>query len=160
MLYCTLMNHSFRRTITITAWPLIDTILTIFSNLVLLHWGVRLAIVATAVVMTTLNLLLFYLLSLEKPVQEWVAKKSEKISLLQKKVKSARYGKTIVILLVFTVSGPAMAGVPLLWLLGIKGRNAVLLIALGSTINSLLWVGGIYNIFWIIARDAFTKSVM
>jgi hypothetical protein len=154
------MNNSLRRVITIAAWPFIDTALTIFSNLILLHWGVRLAIVATAVVMTTLNLLLFHLLSLEKPIQEWVTKKSRRISFLQKKIKSLEYGKTTVILLVFTISGPAMAGVPLLWLLGVKGRTAAVLIILGSTINSLLWVGGVYNIFWIVARDLIIRNVL
>lgn len=155
------MSTWLRRTLTILFWPLIDTILTIFSNAVLLKFGVKTSILSTIILMTILNLGLFRLLSMEKEIQEWVGEKSQQLNFWKKKIKNMEYGKTLVILGVYTISGPAMAGVPLIWILGVKGKLAYTLIVIGSVLNSFVWVGGVYNLFWYLVKDiiATTKII-
>lgn len=142
-----------RRTLTIAFWPFIDSIMTVFSNAILLHYGTKAAVLSTIVVMTLLNFLLFYLLSLEKELQGFIEKQSRKVKFLHKKVGKLEWGKTATILIVYTLSGPAMAGVPLMWVLGMRGKKAYWLIVIGVTMNSILWVGGIYHFFWILVHD-------
>lgn len=131
--------------------------MTVFSNAVLLHYGVKTAVVSTTLVMIVLNMMLFYLLSLEKELQDFIDRHSKNLKFLHNTVRKLEWGKTAAILLVYTVSGPAMAGVPLMWILGVRGKKAYILIVIGVTINSILWVGGVYNFFWIIVHDVIVK---
>lgn len=153
------MNKDLRRTLTILAWPTIDTILTVFSNVVLLHFGVKIAVLATIIAMIILNSTLFYLLSIEVEIQKWILRRTGAIAFWQKKIKGLEYGRTGAILAVYTISGPAMAGVPLLWLLGVKKKTAYILIFIGSILNSIVWVGGVYATFWYFAKDLILRRV-
>lgn len=104
--------------------------------------------------MLALNFMLFYLLSLENELQNWIGKQTKKITSWRQKIQKFSIGESALILIVYTLSGPAMAGVPLLWVLGIKGKKAYFYITIGVVINSILWVGGVYHLFWILAYDA------
>ncbi|OGY15989.1 MAG: hypothetical protein A3H88_00470 [Candidatus Blackburnbacteria bacterium RIFCSPLOWO2_02_FULL_44_9] len=155
MIFKRIITHMpwFRRSITIAFWPFTDSLLTVLSNAILLKFGAETAVAATIILMTFLNLFLFGLLNKEKEFQEKITQKMSKFLEWSKKAKSIKYGGVIASLFVFTISGPAMAGVPFLWILGIKKHKAYALIIIGSTINSLLWVGGIYNNFWIFIKS-------
>ncbi|OGY09022.1 MAG: hypothetical protein A2782_00860 [Candidatus Blackburnbacteria bacterium RIFCSPHIGHO2_01_FULL_43_15b] len=131
--------------------------MTVFSNTILLRYGVKTAVVSTIVLMFILNCALFYLLSLERELQSWINKQSKNIRTWQKNLQRFNVGESALILIVYTLSGPAMAGVPLLWVLGIKGKKAYFYITIGVTINSILWVGGVYHVFWILAYDAISS---
>ncbi|MBI4028755.1 MAG: hypothetical protein HY376_00080 [Candidatus Blackburnbacteria bacterium] len=147
----------FRRSATIAFWPLIDSIMTVFSNIILLRYGVKTAVSSTIILMFVLNATLFYLLSLEHELQSWIDKQSKNINSWRKTTQRFNVGESALILIVYTLSGPAMAGVPLLWVLGVKGKKAYFYIAVGVIINSILWVGGIYHIFWILAHEAISQ---
>ncbi len=144
----------FRRSATIAFWPFIDSIMTVFSNTILLRYGVKMAVITTIILMLALNFMLFYLLSLENELQNWIGKQTKKITSWRQKIQKFSIGESALILIVYTLSGPAMAGVPLLWVLGIKGKKAYFYITIGVVINSILWVGGVYHLFWILAYDA------
>ncbi|MBI2591047.1 MAG: hypothetical protein HYW33_04255 [Candidatus Blackburnbacteria bacterium] len=128
--------------------------MTVFSNTILLRYGVKMAVITTIILMLALNFMLFYLLSLENELQNWIGKQTKKITSWRQKIQKFSIGESALILIVYTLSGPAMAGVPLLWVLGIKGKKAYFYITIGVVINSILWVGGVYHLFWILAYDA------
>lgn len=149
----------FRRSATIAFWPFIDSIMTVFSNTILLRYGVKTAVITTIILMIVLNFMLFYLLSLEHELQNWIGKQTKKINYWRQKIRKFSIGESALILIVYTLSGPAMAGVPLLWVLGVKGKKAYFYITIGVIINSILWVGGVYHLFWILAYDAIRNWV-
>lgn len=147
------MNDGFlRRTVLIGFWPLADFIVTIFANVLLVNTGVIRSVIATSIFASALNVLFLYLLNYEKGLYDIVVKTSKKVGFLKLQKLSAKIGKTLAILLVYLVSGPAMVGAPLIWLLGIRGRKAYMLAILGVTLNSIIWVGGFYHLFWTLVR--------
>lgn len=141
-----------RRVFTISFWPVADSLLTIFSNAMLLKFGVKTAVIASVFAMAGLNLLLFNLLNKEKILQDRISKSTSKIFKLKTKIENLEIGKALACFAVFVISGPAMAGVPLLWLLKIKKKTVYNIIFLGSIVNSILWVGGVWNIFWFLVK--------
>ncbi|MBI2007129.1 MAG: hypothetical protein HYS83_00260 [Candidatus Blackburnbacteria bacterium] len=50
-----------------------------------------------------------------------------------------------------------MAGAPLIWLLGIRGMRAYTLVIVGTLLNSLVWVLGIYNLLWVLIREVVNR---
>lgn len=140
-----------RRALTVGLWPFIDFVVTGFANFSLVYFrgtevGLLKAIFSTAAVAAILNISYLYLLAREKWIPDKLAQQTEKFLELQSRIPFLDRWKSLGILAVYTVSGPAMAGAPLLWLLGFKGRKAYTLAAVGVTINSIVWVGGVYNI--------------
>lgn len=141
-----------RRIFTISFWPAADTLLTVFSNAVLLKFGVKWAVGVTIFAMAGVNLFLFDLLNKEKGLQDRISKSTSKIFKLKTKIENLEIGKALACFAVFVISGPAMAGVPLLWLLKIKKKTAYNVIFAGSVVNSILWVGGVWNLFWYLIK--------
>lgn len=140
-----------RRVLTVALWPFIDWIVTIFANLSLVYFretelGLLKSIFSTAAIATVLNIGYLYLLGREKWIPEKLSAQAEKFLELERRIPFLDRWKSLGILAVYTVSGPAMAGAPLLWLLGFKGRKAYTLAIIGVTINSIIWVGGVYNV--------------
>lgn len=152
------MIQLLRRIITITFWPLIDLVVTLFGNWMLVHSRVWVAILATAFVTMLFNFTLLYLLSFEKAVPRWFEKQIDKISGLHSFLSRMQVGEFVTILIVYVISGPAMAGAPLIWLLGIKGKRAASLVVIGVTLNSILWVGGVYNVLWLLIHEVVVRG--
>ena len=48
-----------------------------------------------------------------------------------------------------------MAGLPLIWLLRIRGIRAYVLVVIGTTLNGIFWVGAVYSNIWVILRGLF-----
>lgn len=149
----------FRRLATIVFWPSIDIVVAFFANYMLVRFDSTTAVLATGVAAMSLNLVLLHLLYLEKDLQRWVHKRAKRILFLEQKFQAVEHGKNLAVLTVYLVSGPAMAGAPLIWLLGIKGIRAYTLVILGTFLNSLVWVLGIYSFFWVLVREV-TSRVM
>lgn len=147
-----------RRLFTIVFWPSIDIIVAIFANYMLIRFDSRTAVLATGAVAVSLNIVLLHLLYLERDLQTWVHQRAKKVLALERKVQAVEHGKNLAVLTVYMISGPAMAGAPLIWLLGIKGVRAYTLVIIGVALNSLFWVLGVYNIFWVLVRELVSKG--
>ena len=117
-------DNLLRRTLIVGFWPLTDFIVTILANILLVNAGVIRAIVITAIVASTLNVLFLYLLNFEKDLHKIVEKSAKKIGFVRFEKLSLKIGKTFAILIAYLVSGPAMVGAPLIWLLGVRGKKA------------------------------------
>lgn len=146
-----------RRLLTIIFWPSIDIIVAFFANILLVKFEPDRAVIFTTLLAMVLNLIFLHLLYLEKDLQSWVHKRAGKILYLEKKFQAVEHGKNLAILTVYLISGPAMAGAPLIWLLGIKGLRAYTLVIIGVALNSLFWVLGVYNIFWVLVREVLQR---
>lgn len=142
-----------RRILTFLFWPSIDFFVTFFANVMLIKFSAPTAALWTGVSAVFLNLIFLHLLYLEKDLQFWVHKRAKKILAIEKKFQKLEHGKNLAVLSVYAISGPAMAGAPLIWLLGIRGFQAYALVLVGTLINSLIWVLGVYNLLWLIARQ-------
>lgn len=148
----------FRRLATVIFWPSIDIVVAFFANYMLVRFDSTTAVLATGVAAMFLNLILLHLLYLEKDLQRWVHKRARRILFLEQKFQAVEHGKNMAVLTVYLVSGPAMAGAPLIWLLGIKGLRAYTLVIIGVALNSLFWVLGVYNIFWVLVRELVSRG--
>lgn len=146
-----------RRLLTIVFWPSIDIIVAFFANFMIIRSSPATAVITTGVVAMSLNIIFLHLLFLEKDLQKWVHKRAGKILALEKKFQAVEHGKNLAVLTVYLVSGPAMAGAPLIWLLGIRGLRAYALVIIGVALNSLFWVLGVYNIFWVLVREVLQR---
>lgn len=148
-----------RRLVTLVLWPSIDIIVTIFSNYLILRYNGFVATTATIAVMIVLNGALLYLLLLELDLSDWIRAKTDRLEKIRRFVEATERRRNLVILLVYTLSGPTMAGVPLIWLMGITGKRAYSLVVIGTTLNGIFWVGAIYSSIWAILRQAFSFSL-
>jgi Flp pilus assembly protein TadB len=119
----------------------------------LVRFGAKTAFLATAIAALFLNLVFLHLLYLERDLQRWVQRRAKRLLFLEQKLQAVEHGKNLAVLTVYLVSGPAMAGAPLIWLLGIKGIRAYVLVIFGTFLNSLVWVMGIYNSLWFLIRE-------
>lgn len=144
------MDYWLRRFSTVIFWPLVDSALTITSYFLIAKLGVVSAIIGIAILAISLNFFFLYLLSFEKEAQQWIAGQFGKIAFWQRRIPGLDRGAFLSVLLVYSLSGPAMLGAPLLWLLGIKGRKRVFLVVVGITLNSIIWVGGVHNAVWLL----------
>lgn len=141
-----------RRIITISFWPILDWIVTFISHFMLLKFGVLPAVLVTSVVAITLNIIFYHLLLSEEGVSLWAQKQLRKVKPFYAFISKYSQSETLAVLVVYTLSGPAMAGAPLIWLLRIKRARAHFLIVVGIILNSILWTGVIYGTFWRIVR--------
>lgn len=148
-----------RRLVTLVLWPSIDIIVTIFSNYLILRYNAGIATTATILVMIVLNCALLYLLLLELDLSDWIRAKTARLEKIRRFVEATERRRNLVILLVYTLSGPTMAGVPLIWLMGITGKRAYTLVVVGTTLNGIFWVGAIYGSIWAVLRQAFAFSL-
>ncbi len=146
-----------RRFVTVIFWPSIDIIVAFFANFMIIRSSPTTAVITTGLVAISLNLIFLHLLYLERDLQMWVHKRAGKILALEKKVQAVEHGKNLAVLTVYLFSGPAMAGAPLIWLLGIKGMRAYTLVIIGTLLNSLVWVLGIYNLLWMLIREVVNR---
>lgn len=144
-------NAPVRRTLLISFWPVMDFVLTVLANILIVNTGVIRAVLTMIVVSSIFNVTFLYLLSLETELSRWV---HAQIALHKFKSLSVKIGKAAAVTLVYIISGPAMVGAPLIWLLGIRGRKAYILAIIGVTLNTILWVGGFYHLFWILVKTA------
>lgn len=144
-----------RRLVTLVLWPSIDIIVTLFSNFLILRYNTFVATTATILVMIVLNGALLYLLLLELDLSDWIRAKTDSLEKIRRFVEATERRRNLVILLVYTLSGPTMAGVPLIWLMGITGKRAYMLVLIGTTLNGIFWVAAIYSSVWAILREAF-----
>ena len=144
-----------RRLVTLVLWPSIDIIVTLFSNYLILRYNGFVATTATIAVMIVLNGALLYLLLLELDLSDWIRAKTARLEKIRRFVEATERRRNLVILLVYTLSGPTMAGVPLIWLMGITGKRAYTLVVVGTTLNGLFWVGAVYSSIWAILRELF-----
>ena len=147
-----------RRLVTLVLWPSIDIIVTIFSNYLIFRFNGFVATTATIAVMIVLNGALLYLLLLELDLSDWIRAKTDRLDKIRRFVEATERRRSLVILLVYTLSGPTMAGVPLIWLMGITGRRAYTLVVVGTTLNGIFWVGAVYSSIWAILREFFSFS--
>lgn len=148
-----------RRLLTLVFWPSIDIIVAFFANVLLVKFEPARAVIFTTLLAMVLNLVFLHLLYLEKDLQSWVHKRAGKILSLEKKFQAIEHGKNLAVLSVYLISGPAMAGAPLIWLLGIKGLRAYALLIIGVALNSLFWILGVYNIFWVLVREVTSRVI-
>jgi hypothetical protein len=148
-----------RRLVTLVLWPSIDVIVTIFSNYLILRFNGFVATTATIAVMIVLNGALLYLLLLELDLSDWIRAKTDRLEKIRRFVEATERRRNLVILLVYTLSGPTMAGVPLIWLMGITGKRAYALVVIGTTLNGIFWVGAVYSSIWAILREFFTLNL-
>ena len=146
------LRKYLRRLVTLVLWPSIDIVVTLFSNYLILRFNGFVATTATILVMIVLNGALLYLLMLELDFSDWIRAKTERLQKIRRFVHATDRRRDLVILLVYTFSGPTMAGVPLIWLMGITGRRAYALVVIGTTLNGIFWVGAIYSSIWAILR--------
>jgi len=146
-----------RRLVTIGFWPIIDLCVTVFANIMLVKFGVVRATIGTALLNVSLNTGFLYLLHLERQIPAWAAAQARNITLLRPQNLNIEWWRDFAVLAAYAISGPAMVGVPGIWLLGIRGRRAYLLATTGAVLNTALWVGGVYNLFWQLVRLAVTK---
>lgn len=151
------MLHWIRRTVIFLFWPSIDLIITFFANFMLVRFDTTIAVIGTGITAMILNLVFLHLLYFETDLQKWVHKRAGLTLTLGRKFQTIKYAQNAIILFVYTISGPVMAGAPLIWLLGIKGKRAYALVFLGTLINSLVWVVGIYNMFWFLVREVMER---
>lgn len=150
------VNNTFlRRALLLTSWPFTDFAITLFANFTLVTFGTIQAVLLTICIGTSLNMLFLYFLSLEKELEVWVKKHTKKVAFARYDRLSAIVGKTTTVILAYIISGPAMVGAPLIWLFGIRGEKAYMLAFVGITLNAIIWVGGIYNLFWALIRSIF-----
>lgn len=145
-------NGVLRRTLLISFWPITDFIVTVLANVLLVNAGVVRAVATTTIIGSLFNIIFIWLLGFEKELYGVILRKTKGIVRFQNL--SAKIGKTFAVLAAYTISGPAMLGAPLIWLLGIRGRRAYMLAVAGITINSIFWVGGVYHLFWVLVRAA------
>ena len=82
---------------------------------------------------------LLYLLLLELDLSDWIRAKAERLQRIRNFVYASERRRDLMVLLVYTFSGPTMAGVPLIWLMGITGRRAYSLVVIGTTLNGIFW---------------------
>ncbi|MBI2594866.1 MAG: hypothetical protein HYW38_01230 [Candidatus Colwellbacteria bacterium] len=134
-----------------------DFILTVIANVILVHMGVVKAIVVMIVLTSTFNIIFLHLLGMEKEFSSWVKKQTKKWTIVKLEKLSAKVGKSLAILIAYIISGPAMVGAPLIWLLGVRGKRAYLLAIAGVTLNTIFWVGGFYNLFWTLVKVAIAR---
>lgn len=151
-------NHFFRRTLLISFWPITDFIITVLANVLIVNLGVIRAVIGTAIAASILNVVFLHLLSFEKELYSWVAKQKKGFAFLRFERLSVKIGKTFAVLIAYVVSGPAMVGAPVIWLLGIRSKKAYTLAILGVTLNSIIWVGGFYHLIWILIKTAIIKG--
>ena len=147
-----------RRLVTLVLWPSIDIIVTLFSNYLILRFNGFVATTATIAVMIVLNGALLYLLLLELDLSDWIRAKTDRLEKIRRFVEATERRRDLVILLVYTFSGPTMAGVPLIWLMGITGKRAYALVVIGTTLNGIFWVGAVYSSIWAILREILPLS--
>lgn len=152
-------NGFLRRAFVMGFWPLTDFIVTILANVLLVNSGVVRAIVVTAIIASLFNILFLHLLNYEKDLYSWVAKSTQKVGFVRLKKLSIKVGKTFAVLLAYVISGPAMVGAPLIWLLGVRGKKAYMLAILGVTLNSIIWVGGFYHLFWTLVKTVIARGI-
>ncbi len=148
-----------RRLVTLVLWPSIDIIVTIFSNYLILRYNGFVATTATILVMIVLNGALLYLLLLELDLSDWIRAKTARLEKIRRFVEATERRRNLVVLLVYTLSGPTMAGVPLIWLMGITGKRAYTLVVVGTTLNGIFWVGAIYSSIWAVLRELFSFNM-
>ncbi|MCY4436403.1 MAG: hypothetical protein OXE05_03615 [Chloroflexi bacterium] len=148
-----------RRLVTLVLWPSIDIIVTLFSNYLILRFNPFVATAATILVMIVLNGALLYLLMLELDFSDWIRAKAERLQRIRNFVYASERRRDLMVLLVYTFSGPTMAGVPLIWLMGITGRRAYSLVVIGTTLNGIFWVGAIYSSIWAILGELFAFNL-
>lgn len=148
-----------RRLVALVLWPSIDIIVTLFSNYLILRYNGFVATTATIAVMIVLNGALLYLLLLELDLSDWIRAKTARLEKIRRFVGATDWRRDLLILLVYTLSGPTMAGVPLIWLMGITGKRAYTLVVFGTTLNGIFWVGAIYSSIWAILREVFSFSL-
>ncbi len=146
------LRKYLRRLVTLVLWPSIDIIVTLFSNFLILKFNAPIATAATIMVMVVLNGALLYLLMLELDLSDWIRAKAERLQKIRNFVYASDRRRDLMVLLVYTFSGPTMAGVPLIWLMGITGRRAYSLVVIGTTLNGVFWVGAVYSSIWAILR--------
>lgn len=144
-----------RRVVTLALWPSIDIIVTIFSNFLILRFNTYVATTATILVMIVLNSALLYLLALELDLSDWIRAKTRRLERVRRLIRASALRRDLGILAVYTFSGPAMAGLPLIWLLRIRGIRAYVLVVIGTTLNGIFWVGAVYSNIWVILRGLF-----
>ena len=142
-----------RRLVTLVLWPSIDIIVTLFSNYLILRFNAYVATSATIAVMIVLNGALLYLLMLELDLSDWIRAKTERLQRIRKFIHASDRREDLMVLVVYTFSGPTMAGVPLIWLLRITGKRAYTLVVIGTTLNGIFWVGAVYSSIWALLRD-------
>ena len=153
------LRKYLRRLVTLVLWPSIDIIVTLFSNFLILKFNAPIATAATIMVMVVLNGALFYLLMLELDLSDWIRAKAERLQKIRNFVYASNRRRDLMVLLVYTFSGPTMAGVPLIWLMGITGRRAYSLVVIGTTLNGIFWVGAVYSSIWAVLRAIFSFSL-
>ena len=142
-----------RRLVTLVLWPSIDIIVTLFSNYLILRYNGFVATTATIAVMIVLNGALLYLLLLELDLSDWIRAKTERLQRIRKFIHASDRREDLMVLVVYTLSGPTMAGVPLIWLMGITGKRAYTLVLIGTTLNGIFWVGAVYSSIWALLRS-------
>ncbi|MBI2405533.1 hypothetical protein HYV21_00560 [Candidatus Microgenomates bacterium] len=149
------MNRSvFRRTILVSIWPVADFVLTVLANILIVNTGVIRAVLVMVVVNSIFNVIFLHLLTFEVELSAWVRTQTKKIKLEKFSTISVKIGKAASVIIAYIVSGPAMVGAPLIWLLRIRGWKAYTLAVIGVTLNTILWVGGFYHLFWILVKAA------
>ena len=147
-----------RRLVTLVLWPSIDIIVTIFSNYLILRFNAFVATTVTILVMIVLNSALLYLLTIELDLLDWIRAKTRRLERIRRLIRASALRRDLGILAVYTFSGPTMAGVPLIWVLRIKGVRAYTLVVIGTTLNGIFWVGAVYSSIWAILRELFAFS--
>ena len=153
------LRKYLRRLVTLALWPSIDIIVTLFSNFLILQFNGFVATAATILVMIVLNGALLYLLLLELDFSDWIRAKAERLQRIRNFVYASERRRDLMVLLVYTFSGPTMAGLPLIWLMGITGRRAYSLVVIGTTLNGIFWVGAVYSSIWAVLRAIFSFSL-
>ncbi len=148
-----------RRLVTVALWPSIDIIVTVFSNYLILRFNPVVATAATIAVMIVLNSALLYLLSIELDLLDWIRAKTRHLERTRRLIRASDLRRDLGILAVYTFSGPTMAGLPLIWVLRIKGVRAYTLVVIGTTLNGIFWVGAVYSSIWAILRELFAFSL-
>lgn len=148
-----------RRLVTVALWPSIDIIVTLFSNYLILRFNPVVATAATIAVMIVLNSALLYLLTIELDLLDWIRAKTRRLERTRRLIRASDLRRDLGILAVYTFSGPTMAGLPLIWVLRIKGVRAYTLVVIGTTLNGIFWVGAVYSSIWAVLREFFTFSL-
>lgn len=123
----------------------------------ILWLGAGMATFLTMCVSIPINIAFLSLLYKEKLFQEWITKQAKRVIFLNIQQLATTVGKTAAVLITYIITGPAMVGTPLVWLFDISRKRAYALVVVGLTLNALVWVGGIYNLAWIIIRAVFLE---
>ena len=148
-----------RRIFLFSFWPITDFVITVLANVALVNFGVVRAILATIFVGTIVNVIFLKLLSFERELVVWVNTQAKKIIFVRLEKTSVHIGKSLAVILAYAVSGPAMVGAPLIWILNLRGRRSYMLAMVGVAVNAVIWVGGFYNLFWVLVRTALTREI-